>query len=272
MTTGRPTGVSRCASGRALRSDPMPEPLLRQVPVVAGDPRRNPAARLTGREQRGADAPEDLDALVELARDGDQQAFAALVDATYVGTYTLALRITGDPEDARDVTQDAYLRAYRSLDRFRGDAQFTTWMYRITANCASTSLKRRRRHRHEELGTDSAELVDLRHDVDPELRADASELRERVLDALDQLPPKLRAVVVLRDVYELSHEAIAAELGISTTAAKVRLHRARLRLRSEVFPEPSRKGGSDDDTARPERSAERRNATRLGSREGASAV
>lgn len=250
----------------------MPEPLLRQIPVGAGDARRSPGMRPTGRSQDPSVAPEDLEALVDLARGGDQQAFAALVDATYVGTYTLALRITGDPEDARDVTQDAYLRAYRSLDGFRGDSQFTTWMYRITANCASTSLKRRRRHRHEELGAEGAELVDLRHDVDPELRADASELRGRVLDALDRLPPKLRAVVVLRDVYELSHEAIAAELGISTTAAKVRLHRARLRLRSEVFPEPSRKGGAEDDAARRDRSTDRRSGGHDGSREGASAV
>jgi len=91
----------------------MPEPLLRQVPVDAGDARRPAGLRPTGRVQDPSAAPEDLEALVDLAREGDQQAFAALVDATYVATYTLALRITGDPEDARDVTQDAYLRAYR---------------------------------------------------------------------------------------------------------------------------------------------------------------
>jgi RNA polymerase sigma-70 factor (ECF subfamily) len=146
------------------------------------------------------------------------------------------VRLTGNEEDARDVTQEAYLRAYRGLPRFRGDAQFSTWMYRITANCAATYLGRRNRHRHEPL-PESAELIDLRTDVDPELRSDAVDLRDRLLLALDVLPPKLRAVVVLRDVYELSHDAIAEELGISATAAKVRLHRARHKLRSEVFPE-----------------------------------
>ena len=109
-------------------------------------------------------------------------------------------------------------------------------MYRVTANCAATYLQRRTRHRHDEL-PDAAELVDLRTDVDPELRADAGDLRGRLLVALETLPPKLRAVVVLRDVYEMSHEAIASELGISGTAAKVRLHRARHKLRSELFPE-----------------------------------
>jgi RNA polymerase sigma-70 factor (ECF subfamily) len=177
-----------------------------------------------------------LSELVQAAREGDQAAFAALVEATYRDTFTLAVRLTGNEEDARDVTQEAYLRAFRGLSRFRGDAQFSTWMYRITANCAATYLGRRNRHRHDPL-PDSAEVVDLRADLDPELAADGTALRDRLLSALDTLPPKLRAVVVLRDVYELSHDAIADELGISTTAAKVRLHRARHKLRSEVFPE-----------------------------------
>lgn len=198
--------------------------------------------------------PDQLQTLVHAAQDGDDRAFARLVDATSAATYTLALRITGDVEDARDVTQEAYLRAYRALRNFRGDAQFTTWMYRITANCASTSLRKRRRHRHEEL-REASEVADTRHEVNPELRADARDLRDRLVSALDHLPPKLRAVVVLRDVYELSHDAIAKELGISTTAAKVRLHRARQRLRAEVFPDGEDPNG-DGEGQRPTRGAD----------------
>ena len=179
---------------------------------------------------------DDLSELVAAASAGDAQAFEQLVEATHRDTYTLALRLTGNEEDARDVTQEAYLRAYRGLSKFRGESQFSTWMYRVTANCAATYLGRRGRHRHDEL-PDASELIDLRTDFDPELRADASELRDRVMVALDGLPPKLRAVVVLRDIYELSHDSIATELGISSTAAKVRLHRARHKLRSELFPE-----------------------------------
>lgn len=195
-------------------------------PAVTSDvlPRSEPAVH------------DELADLVDAAKRGDGAAFEQLVEATYKDTYTLAYRLTGNEEDARDVTQEAYLRAYRGLPRFRGDSQFTTWMYRVTANCAATHLQRRGRHRHDEL-PDAAELLDLRTDVNPELRADASDLRGRLLVALDTLPPKLRAVVVLRDVYEMSHEAIATELGISGTAAKVRLHRARHKLRSELFPE-----------------------------------
>src|SRR5690606_22446102 len=109
-------------------------------------------------------------------------------------------------------------------------ARFTTWMYRITANCAATHLGRRRRHRHEPLAEDG--YIDLRPDADPAAHADATALRDRVVVALDDLAPRLRAVVVLRDVYDLTREEIAAELGISVTAAKVRLHRARRRLRT----------------------------------------
>jgi len=172
--------------------------------------------------------------LIAAAQAGDREAFDELVRTTYADTYTLAYRLTGNEEDARDVSQEAYLRAYRAIKRFRGDAQFSTWMYRITANCAATYLGRRSRHRHDVLD-DTVPLADPRTDHDPQLRADASDLRNRLARALEDLPPRLRSVVVLRDVYDLTHESIAAELGISESAAKVRLHRARNKLREQLF-------------------------------------
>ncbi len=179
--------------------------------------------------------PDDVGELVAAAREGDQHAFEELVKATYADTYTLAYRLLGDEEDARDVVQESYLRAYRGLKRFRGDAQFSTWLYRITANCAATQLGKRSRTRHDEL-LDDAPLADERPEADPAAQADAGALRDRLQVALGELPPRLRAVVVLRDVYDLPHEAIAAELGISESAAKVRLHRARRKLRERLFP------------------------------------
>lgn len=181
--------------------------------------------------------PDDLADLVAAARGGDRAAFDALVRATSTATYTLAYRLTGNEEDARDVVQDTYLRAFRSIRRFRGDAQFTTWLYRITANCAATYTGRRARHRHEELPEDAA-VVDLHPDRDPQIRADRAAAATDLQAALALLPAKLRAVIVLRDIYDLPHEAIAAELGISESAAKVRLHRARRRLREELYPLP----------------------------------
>ena len=83
--------------------------------------------------------------LISAAKAGDRQAFDELVRRSFVDTFTLARRLTGNEEDGRDVVQDAYLRAWRGIGKFRGDAQFSTWMYRITANAAATHVKRRRR-------------------------------------------------------------------------------------------------------------------------------
>lgn len=174
----------------------------------------------------------EMDELVTRARGGERDAFDELVRRTHADTYTLAFRLTGNEEDAHDVVQEAYLRAYRGLKRFRGDAQFSTWMYRITANCANTLTSRRSRHRHDEL-PDTVADTDLERD--PAARADALALREALEEAMEDLSPRLRAVVVLRDVYELPHEDIALELGISETAAKVRLHRARHQLKERLF-------------------------------------
>lgn len=174
----------------------------------------------------------EMDELVARAKGGDRSAFDELVRRTHADTYTLAYRLCGNEEDAHDVVQDAYLRAFRGLKRFRGDAQFSTWMYRITANCANTLMGKRQRHRHEEL---PETVEDTDHDRDPVAHSDALALRADLEEALSELSPKLRAVVVLRDVYELSHEDVAAELGISQTAAKVRLHRARLQLKDRLF-------------------------------------
>ncbi len=176
--------------------------------------------------------------LISAAQAGDLAAFDELVRATYVDIFTLAFRLTSNEEDARDVVQEAYLRAWKGIRRFRGDAQFSTWMYRITANCAATYVARRKRLRTEPF-TPGLDPVELRGDVQPEAMAEIGLELEEVSRALAELPPKLRAVVVLRDVYDLPHEAIAEELGISVSAAKVRLHRARRRLRDLVF-DPAR--------------------------------
>jgi RNA polymerase sigma-70 factor (ECF subfamily) len=186
---------------------------------------------------RASMVPSDEAELVAAARAGDRSAFEQLVRRTYADAYTLAYRLTANEEDARDVVQEAYERAYKSIKRFRGDSRFSTWMYRITANCASTLLTRRTRGSHDELPLD-APLADPRPEIDPEAMAEAGFVRDRMTAALADLPPRLRAVVVLRDVYDLPHEAIAAELGITQEAAKVRLHRARRKLRERLFPLP----------------------------------
>ncbi len=179
--------------------------------------------------------PKQVQQLVEDAKDGDHRAFEQLVRHTYADTYTLAYRLLGNEEDARDVVQETYLRAHKGLKKFRGDAQLSTWLHRITANCASSYLGRKTKHRHEPLDSEDG-LIDEHPSGDPVKRADLGVLRTQLTDALMQLPPKLRAVVVLRDIYDLPHEAIAEQLDISESAAKVRLHRARKRLRERLYP------------------------------------
>jgi RNA polymerase sigma-70 factor (ECF subfamily) len=162
-------------------------------------------------------------------------AFEALVVATSPAIYALALRLVGNEHDARDVVQETYLRAYRALDSFRGEAAVSTWLYRICANCASNHLRRRSRRPAEALG-DLPDLPDLQAGLGFDAVERADDERLALAAALDQLPKALRAVIVLHDLYDLSHDAIAEELGISRAASKVRLHRARRRLRELLFP------------------------------------
>jgi len=183
-----------------------------------------------------APSPADVGELSRRARAGDRQALEPLVRATYADAYGLAFRMLGDEHDAGDAVQEAYVRVLRGIRRFRGDAAFTTWLHRITANCAADVLARRSRADHRDLDSlapDDSDgvLTDRSGAHDPEARSCQRVDRDRLVAALGTMPDRLRAVVVLRDVYDLSHEAIATELGISVAAAKVRLHRGRRHLR-----------------------------------------
>jgi RNA polymerase sigma-70 factor (ECF subfamily) len=174
--------------------------------------------------------------LIGAARAGDRGAFDELVRRTFVDTFTLARRLTGNDEDARDVAQEAYLRAWKGIGNFRGEAAFSTWLYRITANTAASHVRRRRRQRAEPMEP-WLEPIEDRIETQPATMAESAEALDRISAALDELPAKLRAVVILKDVYGLSHEAIADELGITVAAAKVRLHRARRKLRDVLYEE-----------------------------------
>lgn len=198
----------------------------------------------------GEAAASDIVELSRRARAGDRQALGPLVQATYDDAYGVALRMLGDEHDAGDAVQEAYVRALRGIRRFRGEAAFTTWLHRITANCAADVAARRSRGAHRDLDSlvrdrDHAMamvLVDTKVEHDPEARSCQRADRDELLVALGSLPDGLRSVVVLRDVYDLSHEAIAAELDISVAAAKVRLHRGRRRLRELLFPPEASSG------------------------------
>jgi RNA polymerase sigma factor (sigma-70 family) len=171
--------------------------------------------------------------ILEAAKRGDQEALAQIIRMTQGDVYTLALRLVGNPEDALDVTQETYLRALRGLSKFRGDSAFSTWLYRVTANTAY-SYKAKARKRRTEPFSDAdveRETAFSSNDPSPERAAIASIAYEDVIRGLERLPAGSRTVVVLKDVYGFTHEEIADALGISVTACKVRLFRARQRLK-----------------------------------------
>jgi len=170
--------------------------------------------------------------LVAACRNGDPHAFEEVVRLTYRHVFTQAFRLVGDRQEAEDVAQDAYLRAFRGLAGFRGDSQFETWLYRIVANAALSHLRRKRRF--------GEVVADPEDDWAPV--ADQVGLADRAVDrdalesALQTLSPALRTVVLLKDVYGLSCLEIGDQLGVSEGAVKVRLHRARRRLKDILFP------------------------------------
>lgn len=171
--------------------------------------------------------------LVARAQKGDRAAFAALVREHQDEVYTLARRLVGDPHLAADVAQEALIRAWQALPKFRGDAKLSTWLYRITVNTSWTHKKRAGRH----VASPIEDYLDLAAPEDaqhPEIAGEVIELRGRLRHALDRLPDAQREVVVLKDIYGWSHAEIAKSMDITVTAAKVRLHRARARLARDL--------------------------------------
>jgi RNA polymerase sigma-70 factor, ECF subfamily len=187
-------------------------------------------------DHRSSDSNERVTAdLVERCKLGDEQAWAQLVEETHRGVYTLCLRILGDPDDAKEATQDAYLKAWRGLKSFRGDAAFETWLYRVASNAALSKHRGRRRRRVHESGVDDEVLTEMAAPGSVEAEAGAKVEVKALESALSTLPEHYRSAVVLRDVYGLGIEEIAGHLGISETAAKVRVHRGRKKLKDLIY-------------------------------------
>lgn len=178
--------------------------------------------------------------VVERCKNGDERAWAELVDATYRDVYTLCLRILGDPNDAAEATQDAYLKAWRALKGFRGEAMFTTWLYRVAANTAISKHRSRKRRRTHESGVGDEVLGQIAAGGSTESSAGARLEVQELERALEVLPDHYRSAVVLRDVYGLSIEEVAGQLKISETAAKVRIHRGRKKLKQMLYPDTQR--------------------------------
>ncbi len=177
-------------------------------------------------------------ALVERCKAGDERAWEQLVRVTHREVYTLCLRILRDPDDAAEATQDTYLKVWRGLRSFRGEALFTTWLYRVATNAALSKHRGRARRRHSETQAEEDMLAQIPSEASTEEAAAARVDLGAVERALATLPEHYRSVIVLRDVYGLTIEEVASQMRISETAAKVRIHRARKKLRGMLYGPP----------------------------------
>lgn len=162
------------------------------------------------------------------AKKGDAEAFSALVEAYETSVYRLALRMCGNAHDAEEVTQEAFLAAWKGLPAFRGESKFSSWLYQLTSNAAIDFLRREKRHRG---ATPIEEEVDLAAPGTPQQAAEEAELREALQQALDALTPEHRQIFLLRQMQQMSYEEIGRLLGLESGTVKSRLSRAKKQLR-----------------------------------------
>lgn len=189
---------------------------------------------------------------------GDADAFEALVTAYQKQVYNLALRTVGSEEDAADMTQEAFLRAYRSLGSFRGDSKFSVWLYRLTTNICIDFLRSRGRRPTVSLTTvdedDEPQEMEVADDrFDPVQSLERAELRRAVQRGLNALPEDYRRILMLRELSGMSYAEIGQVLRLEEGTVKSRLFRARKKLCDfllqdgnlpDGFPSNNMKGGA----------------------------
>ena len=191
---------------------------------------------------------DDEQELVARARQGDTASFSTLLRRYEGKIFRLAMNITQNREDAEDVLQESFLKAYEHLDQFLGNSKFYTWIVRIAVNQALMKLRKRRSDRAVSLdeqidtGEDTVVREIAAWDPDPEQRYSQDELHTILTSVIDELAPIYRTVFTLRDVEGLSTEETAEALDLSVPAVKSRLLRARLQLRDKLTRFFKRKG------------------------------
>ncbi|MEZ5988049.1 MAG: sigma-70 family RNA polymerase sigma factor [Planctomycetota bacterium] len=191
-----------------------------------------------------APGPEVLDAeLVQAALDGDMAAFEGLVARYERKAFWLAYHMLGQVEEARDVVQEAFVRVHRSLDRFDFSKNFYTWLYRIVTNLAIDSL-RKLKHRAASLEDRDTELGE-EEPSEPSGKLEGQELRHAVRRVLDQMHPRFRTILALRDLHDISSREIAPILGLTFATVRWRLHKARQLFREAWERETRRSQASD---------------------------
>lgn len=179
-------------------------------------------------------------ALIERIQDGDRAAFNQLVLKYRNRVMGIAARMVGDRAEAEDLAQDVFVKAYHALDGFHGDALFSTWLYRITANSCLNHRKRRRREATTALDGPAPTAPDGA--ANPQSLLERKELKLLLEKAIQALPQDQRLVLILRDIEGLSYEEIADSTGLELGTVRSRLHRARSALRMTIRPKVSLNG------------------------------
>ena len=174
-------------------------------------------------------------AIVRKVLGGDANAFETLVLEYEKNVYNIALRMTGNSEDAADMTQEAFIKAYNSLQSFRGDSKFSVWLYRIVSNVCLDFLRSKNRRPTVSLSVEDDDGEDAQLDVadesqSPELLLDRKLTRDSVRRGLASLPPDYRQILLLREIQGLSYDEIAQALSLEVGTVKSRIFRARKRL------------------------------------------
>ena len=172
---------------------------------------------------------------VHAAKRGDQAAFESLVQQYEKKVFALTLRVCGNPDDAAEAAQDAFLSAWQGLPLFRGDSSFSTWLYRLSYNACINLLRRENRHRSASGGSlDDGELnLDVPDaGTTPSDSLERQELRNEIEEGLRSLTPEHREVLVLREIHQLSYGEIAGALGLDVGTVKSRINRGRKQLRN----------------------------------------
>lgn len=174
--------------------------------------------------------------LVMRAQRGEQEAFRVLVERYQGLVYTLAKRMLSHPQDAEDVAQEAFLRAWKGLPNFRMDAGFSTWLYRLTMNAATDLLRRRQKEQGDRSLEDGEAPVTVPDPgPTPEERAEAGQRREALQKGLMSLTENHRSILVLRELNGLSYEEIGSLLELTPGTVKSRIARARRELRQKLL-------------------------------------
>jgi len=179
-------------------------------------------------------------ALLDQCRRGNANAFERLVAQYEKKVYNLAFRMVGNHEDASDIAQEAFLKVYTSLDQFRGESSFSTWLYRVVSNACLDELRRRARHRVVSIDTpvsvdDPSPRQIPSNDPEPGHEIEKAEVQTAVQEGIKELPDDHRIILVLRDIQGLSYEEIAQVLDMPLGTVKSRLNRARLGLRDRLL-------------------------------------